>query len=127
MVSSLAYQVCCYGHTPKPLKYWWPSQWYLGFFGGAFITLSKIDQFLTSNPFTLTEIYSSHYYTFNHWSRQVRVRAIGFFLLLLWCPMFGPNLAGAIEGATGSTHPFDSYKYFTGAGYLTGALCFDFP
>lgn len=44
------------------------------------------------------------------------------FLVITVISMFGPNLAGAIEGTLGSNHPFDSYKYFTGACYLAGAV-----
>lgn len=44
------------------------------------------------------------------------------FLVLTVISMFGPNLAGAIEGISGESHPFDSYKYFTGACYLAGAF-----
>jgi hypothetical protein len=44
------------------------------------------------------------------------------FLVLTVASMFGPNLASAIKGISGDLHPFDSYKYFTGACYLVGAL-----
>lgn len=44
------------------------------------------------------------------------------FLVITVISMFGPNLAGAIEGSLGSNHPFDSYKYFTGGCYLAGAV-----
>lgn len=43
------------------------------------------------------------------------------FLIITVISMFGPNVAGGIESISGEYHPFDSYKYFTAAGYLTGA------
>jgi hypothetical protein len=36
--------------------------------------------------------------------------------------MFGPNLAGAIEGAVGESAPYRSYKLFSGICYLTGGF-----
>lgn len=46
---------------------------------------------------------------------------LSMFLVLTVASMFGPNLAGAIE-IVSTSPPYDSYKYFTGACYLAGAL-----
>ncbi|KAG2230581.1 hypothetical protein INT48_006886 [Thamnidium elegans] len=73
-----------------------------GFFGGAFITLTPTITLLTTG-----------YEKFDS--------GLSVFLVITVISMFGPNLAGAIEGSLGSNHPFDSYKYFTGACYLAGA------
>jgi hypothetical protein len=43
------------------------------------------------------------------------------FLVLTVISMFGPNLAGAIEVMAHASKEYDSYKYFTGACYLSGA------
>jgi hypothetical protein len=43
------------------------------------------------------------------------------FLVLTVVSMFGPNLAGAIE-IVSTAKPYESYKYFTGACYLAGAV-----
>ncbi|KAI7894290.1 major facilitator superfamily domain-containing protein, partial [Mucor mucedo] len=74
-----------------------------GFFGGAFITLTPTITLLTTG----LEKFES---------------GLSVFLVLTVISMFGPNLAGAIEGVSGESHPFDSYKYFTGACYLAGAV-----
>ncbi|CAO3650139.1 unnamed protein product [Mucor hiemalis] len=73
-----------------------------GFFGGAFITLIPTITLLTTGQ----ERFES---------------GLSVFLIITVLSMFGPNVAGAIEGISGEAHPFDSYKYFTAAGYLTGA------
>lgn len=44
-----------------------------------------------------------------------------FLVFTVFC-MFGPNLAGAIEGAVGESAPYRSYKLFSGICYLTGGL-----
>ncbi|KAI9361558.1 major facilitator superfamily domain-containing protein, partial [Pilaira anomala] len=74
-----------------------------GFFGGAFITLTPTITLLTTG-----------YEKFDS--------GLSVFLVITVISMFGPNLAGAIESKVGGDHPFDSYKYFTGACYLTGAI-----
>ncbi|KAI9258447.1 major facilitator superfamily domain-containing protein [Helicostylum pulchrum] len=74
-----------------------------GFFGGAFITLTPTITLLTTG-----------YEKFDS--------GLSVFLVITVISMFGPNLAGAIEGSLGSNHPFDSYKYFTGGCYLAGAV-----
>ncbi|KAI8374083.1 major facilitator superfamily domain-containing protein [Choanephora cucurbitarum] len=74
-----------------------------GFFGGAFITLTP----------TITLLVTGY---------EKFETGLSVFLILTVISMFGPNLAGAIEVSAHASKEFDSYKYFTGACYLTGAI-----
>ncbi|KAI8390143.1 major facilitator superfamily domain-containing protein [Blakeslea trispora] len=73
-----------------------------GFFGGAFITLTP----------TITLLVTGY---------EKFETGLSVFLILTVISMFGPNLAGVIEVSAHAQKEFDSYKYFTGACYLTGA------
>ncbi|KAI7903952.1 major facilitator superfamily domain-containing protein [Cokeromyces recurvatus] len=74
-----------------------------GFFGGTFITFTP----------TITLLITGY---------EKFETGVAVFLVLTVISMFGPNLAGAIEVLSHAPKAFDSYKYFTGAGYLLGAI-----
>ncbi|KAI9483332.1 MAG: major facilitator superfamily domain-containing protein [Benjaminiella poitrasii] len=78
-----------------------------GFFGGSFITLTP----------TITLLVTGY---------EKFETGVAVFLVLTVISMFGPNLAGAIEVIAHAPKEFDSYKYFTGAGYLIGAILLTF-